>query len=231
MPRYSWDVEDILFEEDVRKMYDRANPNEAALISLLWLTGARPGEIALLKVQDVTYSSDKLSILLKTLKRRKGGEFKVKERTLGFSRTTGFNTNIYIETIVSHVSKLPNDSETKVLGYTTRWMEKKINKLGEEAIGKKLSPYHFRHSVMTWLAKNGYTMDRLKYFKGSTLQSVEPYIHAQPQLIKIENMRRSRAPIPKEEPKKEEEPEQVQESEQTTEEDGKDGNVELQKSG
>jgi site-specific recombinase XerD len=194
MPRYNFDVKDfLLFEEDVRKMYDMANNNEAVLISILWLTGARPGEIAILNVPDVTYTPDLLKIRLKTLKKGKGGDFAVTERTLEFERPKGMDVNIYIETIINHVAKLPNNEGSRVLPYTTRWAEKHITKLGTEALGKQLTPYHFRHSVMTWLAKKRWTLDQLKYFKGAnSLRSIEPYIQAVPQVINMENLKRAR---------------------------------------
>jgi len=194
MPRYNFDVKDfLLFEEDVRKMYDMANKNEAVLIAILWLTGARPGEMALLRTTDVTYSADKLKVRLKTLKKGKGGDFKVAERTLEFERAAGMDTNIYIETIINHVSTLPNNDETRVLPYTTRWAEKHITKLGLAVMDKPITPYHFRHSVMTWLAKKRWTLDQLKYFKGAnSLRSIEPYIQAVPQVIKLENLKRQK---------------------------------------
>lgn len=202
MPKYKWNIENILFEEDVKGMYDKAkNKHEAALVSLLWITAARPGEIKKLTTEDIRYSSDKLSLLLQTLKKGRGKDFKVRERTLDFVRPSGLNTNIYIETIINYISGLPVDRETLVLKFTTRWMEKVVTRLGMETLKQYVSPYHFRHSTMTWLAKAGYTPDMLKYFKGAeSLASVDPYIHAIPQVVNLENIRRSRKAFPQSKP-------------------------------
>ena len=69
----------------------------------------------------------------------------------------------------------------------------KLNTLGMKALGKELSPYHFRHSVITWLARHGATIEQLMYFKGArSLSGIAPYLHAVPSVIKLENLRRSR---------------------------------------
>ena len=82
-----------------------------------------------------------------------------------------------------------------MLAYSTRWMEKLINRLGLEAIGKKISPYHLRHSVFTWLARNGWDAYAIKYWKGAaTLASVEEYIHARPQVVELEYLHRELHP-------------------------------------
>jgi integrase len=192
MPRYSWKIEEILFEEDVRAIYDLADgPEVRALISLLWLTGARPQEILNLKPENFFISNDQLAITLETLKLGQGKEFKVRERTLKFSRPTGLSVNIYLETIISFLEKIPIGS--RVLDYSERWAEIKINKLGEKAINKKICPYHFRHSVFSWMIKNGATVSDVMYFKGArSVASVSPYLHALPYLTKLESMDRRR---------------------------------------
>jgi len=199
MPKYKWKIEELLFEEDVRNIYDHARLNdERVLVSLLWLTGARPAELMRSKanekkgitIDEFKINTNSLEITLKTLKRGTKDNFQVKQRNLVFERGTK-QQNIYIETIINHIKSLLPESE--LLPYTTRWGEKVINRLGREAIGKPISPYHFRHSVMTWLMQNGKSELEVQYFKGaSSLAGVRPYLHAKPNVIRLENLRRNR---------------------------------------
>jgi len=194
MPRYSWKIDDLIFEEDAREIYNRATRDkEAVLISLLWITGARPAELAELKREKVYYDSGKLSLTIATKKLGEGGAFKIRERTLAFDRPGGLNTNIYIETIIKYCVALP--PEALLIPYTTRWMENTVTKLSKAAIGKTLSPYHFRHSCLTWMATNGATVADLMQFKGAlSAMSIGMYMHAKPFVVSLQNQRRSRSP-------------------------------------
>lgn len=196
MPRYNWNVNDTLFEEDVRKMYDKAaRPETKALISILWLTGARPEELIRLKKENFVIGSEKVDITIKTMKLGKEteGDFKVRERILTFKRTLGFDTNIYLETLLNYVMAI-QQPDGRLFDYSTRWVLLQITNISKEVLGKQVTPYHFRHSVMTWLAKNGAMPAELMHFKGAaSLNSVTPYITAIPYMVNLENMRRSRA--------------------------------------
>ncbi len=194
MPRYSWDIKDLVFEEDVRKMYEKAdNKREAVLVSILWVAGPRPAEIKELKKENFRISENQVSITIATKKLGKDGKFKVKDRTLDFPRTLGVAANLYMETIVQWVQSLQPD--TFVLDYTTKWQENTINDLGTKAVGKRLCPYHLRHSVMTWLARNGATVEQIAHFKGGTVASALQYLHAVPYVVQLENLRRGRNQI------------------------------------
>ena len=192
MPKYSWDIKDILFEEDVKAIYNLAKSQEQRVfVSELWITAGRPEEILKLKPEDFVISPDELHITLKTLKLRKGGAFDTDTRTLKFNRPRGENLNIYIETIIDWVLKAKPQAD--IIPYTSRWGELLINRLGEQTIGKKICPYHFRHSVLSWLAKNGASVSELMHFKGArSIQSVQCYLHAVPYLVKLETMDRRR---------------------------------------
>lgn len=202
MPRYNFDISNILFEEDVKKMYDATKKRqEALLISLCWLTGGRPSEIVKgtlrvgLKKDNIILTDDNLSITLKTLKRNKkdNKQFDYDKRTLSFSRPHGLDENIYIETIANYINAV--DEDRFLLPYSTRWAELTLNRIGNQQLGKLLTPYHFRHSVMSWLSANGFSVPELAAFKGAKdWRSVQPYIHARPQIIEYQNMNRSKTP-------------------------------------
>lgn len=195
MPKYSWNISDILYEEDVRKIYESATTREQrVLVSLLWITAARPKEILNLKREDFLISEDIVEVRVETLKLKDTEKFQDKYRTPKFERNPASNMNIYLETIVDWV--LDAAPGGFILPRTTRWAELQINKLGEKAIGKKICPYHFRHSVLSWLAKEGYSVPALMHFKGArSIKSVEPYLHAVPYLVKLSGMDRRRIRI------------------------------------
>lgn len=194
MPRYSWDINELIFEEDARKMYDCADSEiKRVLISLMWVTGARTHELTILQKKDiqVDHEKEKLNIRIKTLKLKKKTNFQIDHRTLSFDRKLGTEANIYLETIIRYIAKL--DPDSKLISYTDRWVEQQANKIGEKALNKKLCPYHFRHSVLTWLAYNGAQLPELMHFKGArSIRGVLPYIHARPMVVKLENQRRNR---------------------------------------
>lgn len=190
MPKYSSDISYILSDAEVKGMYLKAHTqNEALLISLLWLTAARPNELLLIKREDITYSDTELSIKVKTLKLGQGKDFMVKERVLTFERTLGVDAVPYIETIINRARF--TDPGVLLLARGMRWAEKAINRVSMEVLNKPLSPYHFRHSVLTWLGRKGYSSLDIQYFKGSkTLASVEPYLHAKPFTLRAKDLRR-----------------------------------------
>lgn len=189
MPRYKFNIKHILFDEDVEAMFKKAStPKERISITLLWLTGARPSEAIEIKKQDVEILEDRVRITIPTLKLGSNEKFRIEKRTLEFER----GDNKFLNYLISYVLNLKNPTD-RLIPYTIRWLEMKINQIGKQAIDKEISPYHFRHSVMTWLARKGATIDQLMYFKGArSLKSISPYIHAIPTLIKLENLRRSR---------------------------------------
>lgn len=189
MGEYLWDVkEHLLFDEEVKQMFDLCKTNHERLaVALMWRTGARPMEMIgeALKPKQINYTDTQVEVVLKTLKLGKGGRFKVMDRPLQFERPSGLEQDIYVETIVSMAGKtLP---EEPLLPNGKRWLERLCNRLGVEVLGREISPYHFRHSRMTWLARNGATLDQLKHFKGSAdYRSIWNYINAQPFVIKAQ---------------------------------------------
>ena len=196
MPKYGWKIDELIFEEDAKAMYKHAkNEKETVLISLLWTTGARPEELHMLKREKVEFNDQTLLLTIPTKKLGKEGTFKIRERPLEFARPNGLDTNIFIETIIKYAKDLP--PETFLLPNTTRWQENVVNRLSQAAMGKKLCPYHFRHSVMSWMAHSGATIEQLMHFKGAlSVMSVSPYLHAKPYIVVLATQRRTRgAPI------------------------------------
>lgn len=191
MPKYSWRINDLIYTEDTLLMFKAASSiYERSLIAVLWITGARTEEVLALTTDNITYDSFKVEVRLNTLKLGIG-KFAVQERTLSFKRPSGLEQNLYLETILTHLQALPK--ETRLFPYTSRWAEKVINRLGERAIGKRIAPYHFRHSVLSHMAAQGANVPELMHFKGAKdAKSVSTYLHARPYMVDLANQRRAR---------------------------------------
>lgn len=198
MPKYRHDIRDTLFDEDVRKIFNRTkNEYERVLVSLCWLTGARPAEIIDIHKEDINFDENQIAIRIRSLKRGNDGTFDTMKRILILPRPSGTDALTdpsfkYIETVINYVKGLP--PESKLIPYTKRWAQLAVSRMGMEALEKPISIYHFRHSVMTRLAEAGMTTRDIKYYKGAKDErSVSSYDHARPQVIQPQHMRRSKA--------------------------------------
>jgi len=185
MPRYKVCIDHIIDDKEVLQMLDvLTSIRDRALISFLWLTGARPSEVIEVKKEDIIVEPFKVQFKIPTKKLDKSKGFKIKHRILEYNRPR-MPPNPFIEAIVIHHRTI-NDGAI-VFNMTTRNIEYIVNKASTKALGYALAPYNFRHSRMTKLARLGYDAIDLKYFKGSkSIKSVEPYLHGKPFLVKNE---------------------------------------------
>lgn len=192
MPKYAWDIKNILYEEDVRAMYKQGRDGyERLAVSLLWTTGGRTSELTQISKEDVIYNDSNVAIILKTLKLGRSKGFAIDKREIQFKRPRGIDANIYLETVINH-SKLAHQGDL-ILPYTARWVSLVTNRLGMATLGKPVAPYHFRHSVLSHMAASGATIDQLKHFKGAKdIQSIAMYLHARPFMVEMELQRRER---------------------------------------
>lgn len=198
MPIYTESIKLVLYEEDLRRMW-QATPyeSERVVLSLLWYTGARPAEIMPLKRKNVNWGIDAngmdfFEIKLETKKLAKAIGFVVNERVLQSSRPLGRKANVYVETIIRWCRKLDLEDYVIVGGRTTRWLNKVMHKLSKPA-GHVWSAYHMRHSVFTHMARCGADVPTLMHWKGASHpSSVLRYVHAMPTYINLENQRRER---------------------------------------
>lgn len=191
MPRYGHPITDIINEAAARAVYSKArDAADQVLVSLEWLTGARPSEILELEKEDVTIEPEQITIMLNTKKTHATGErFVMTKRTLQFTRPIGDEMNVFVECIVAYCEKVQPGN--KLLYRTTRWAELRINRLGMLALGKSLSPYHFRHSAMSRESAAAHGRAELMHYKGAKdPRSVDPYEHAMPYLVKVAKEKR-----------------------------------------
>jgi site-specific recombinase XerD len=196
MPVYKHDINDLLSEEDAENVLRECESlREQALVSILWGAGARPSEVLELKTSDIIIYEDEktgeevvqFSFVTKKLGSRKlkSGDFFVEKRTLKFIRPKPptYYPNIFLEIILKFKDMLessPVEDET-LFPFSKRTMERYISKWGLAALGKPISPYHFRHSACSREAASGKGLNELMHFKGSrTVDSVRPYVHVMP---------------------------------------------------
>ena len=174
---YKTNINDVIYAEDSYRMWKVCkNDQERLLVSVLWLFGPRVMEALVLKKEDIQVNDDSLLVRFPTLKL--GAGFYPNRRKLMIKRSPGIGNGLYIEFIIEYSNTLlPSD---KLFLFTKRWAEKVIGKISLKALGKPLSPMHFRHSRMTHMGASG-TMGagELKYWKGSkNISSVNDYLAA-----------------------------------------------------
>lgn len=192
MPKYSYNIKETLYGEDIARLYEAAKTQEKkTLIAILWVICPRPSEIAEILKEDIFFDGKLLRIRLHTKKLGAEGAFAVSERTLEIEYSENEESGTYIKRIVEEADAL--QPTQRMFPKTTRWQELTINELGIEALGKKISPYHLRHSLLTIMASKGCTPDQLMYFKGAaSVKSVLPYINATPVRITVAMQRKDR---------------------------------------
>jgi integrase len=179
MPEYTKDISHIVTYNETESMIKgRPSLRDKALISLLYLTGSRPGEIVLnrkanegFKKTDITFDGKFVILKIKTLKLGKRGKnkgkFIIDERELEIPKKAPFMNHI-----LRWQKKCQNEFLFEIS--TTR-----VWQIIDKASDKRLTPYNFRHSRFTKLRKLGASKDDLMEFKGAKdIRSVEPYLHA-----------------------------------------------------
>jgi site-specific recombinase XerD len=193
MPKYNTPIDYTIYEKEVSALYNAGTTlQQRLLVSLCWITGARTSELIDIKKEDILFNDDFVIITIRTLKLgdRETGKFKIRQRGLRFTRPKN-PKNIYLETIIKFSERL--EERDTLLKYKQRWCIKTLHKLGQKAIGKDISVYHFRHSICTQLAMNGASIPEIMYFKGAiSLNGVTPYIHAKPMIFKLEQFNRDK---------------------------------------
>lgn len=178
MPRLITNKNTRLWDNQVIIMLGKAKTaEEKALLALYWLTGARTGEILSLETTDFHIFKDKVILAMRTKKSGRGEKTDL-PRTLELKRApigevilelnglNGSSDPSYIEWVVNYVLILRNTQIEKLFTKTPRWAEKTINRLGEKAIGQRVSPYHFRASFVFHAINLGNEKDEVREWLG-----------------------------------------------------------------
>jgi site-specific recombinase XerD len=168
--------EDLLTEEDIKKMIDCAKKNrDKAIVALLWDIGARIGEIGNLRIKHIKFDE-------------RGATVNLKGKT-GYRRVRAVFSVEYLQAwLLEHPDRNNADAPLwttfdskenlmKPLHYNP--ISLKIKRLAMEAgINKKIHPHLFRHSRATYMAKF-LTEAQMNVYFGWTLSSGMPaiYVH------------------------------------------------------
>jgi len=194
MPRYKQNINETLFEEDAYRLFKIADTEtKKIMICLAWITGARPSELREIKFENILYTKEYITIRVNTKKLGKG-DFKVDYRNLTLIRNSTTEESLYIEFLIDYIKRYNGSKEDFVLPMAESTMRKYINKISKEAIGKEITMYHLRHSVMTHLASTGKIGIReLMTWKGtSSMNSVATYLNARPFVLNMKGISRSK---------------------------------------
>jgi len=166
--------EKLLTEEDVQKLVDAArNPRDRALISLIWETGARPGEYLDLKVGDIEDRENGKKVLVsgKTGPRRLPLVSSVPHlnRWIAFHPANGDpEAPLWCRLDGNRHERIDYD-----------YFRNLLREIAERAgVDKPMYPYAFRHARATYLANRLMEAQLCQYFgwvQGSKLPST--YVH------------------------------------------------------
>jgi len=188
---------DLVTEEEVQKIIDTyPDIQHKALISVLYDSACRVGEIVKLKRKDVVCKDGLWTISV-------DGKTGVRNVPLTLSV-------VYFAPWFNELHPAKKDGEAPVfISFSHKdWYKPMVERsIGREAvwtilqqgvdasqIGKKVHPHLLRHSRLTWLADHGMTENMMRIFAGWTPGSNMPaiYIHTNPQkvndkIIEIQN--------------------------------------------
>lgn len=154
--------EDLLTKEDIEKLVDAAeNPRDKALISLLYETGCRIGEIASLQIKNISFDEYGAVLIVngKTGMRRVRIIVSVHYLTTWLEHhTEKQNPNAYVWTKLTREHGKPMDYDT---------IRCQIAKIAHKAgVKKRVNPHSFRHARATELAKMGLNEVQMSAYLG-----------------------------------------------------------------
>jgi integrase len=132
--------EDYVPYPTLKKLVDVADGIDKVMVTLLLTTGARLGEICLIKYGDFTQENDEtISIELITLKGRKQAQ-----------RTLNISPEWAVKIIKAELDKKPS-AGTMVWDGTPEKLRQRIYAVADKAGVKGVHPHTFRHALATYL--------------------------------------------------------------------------------
>ena len=166
---------DLLLEEDIQKLITTADhPRDKALISMLWESGARIGELGNLSLKNVVF--DKHGVVISV--RGKTGSRKIRLVASTPYLSTWINNHPFKKDKNSPLwINVGTTNRNKVMNYGTIRM--RLCRLFAKAeIQKKHNPHLFRHSRATFMANHLTEFQMNQYFgwiQGSDMPAT--YVH------------------------------------------------------
>jgi len=171
MPKYKKEINRIVNKEDAENMINNVSRlRDKFIIAIHYLTGARPSEIIELKKKDILSTRGYILIRLSTKKLGKSNKFTLEKRVLEINKSAPF-----IDIILRYLDRFNDEDFLINVSYTRVWQ------IIDKASNGEMTPYNFRHSRLTKLARLGASVDELMYWKGAkSIKSVAPYLRAKP---------------------------------------------------
>lgn len=183
MPRYKVMRTTIISEEETKQMVDMTSSlKDKAMLSFLYLFGARPSELRTLIRSDFHIKDEKLWVSIDTKKtRQREGKTPIvnTKRPIWTPLTESLSRNIisYLETCEHGVLVFNYGSSDKVANVI---IDRKI-----KSVNPNCCAYIFRHTRNTILARNGATDPQLVAWNGwSDSRPAGRYVHNSPELVK-----------------------------------------------
>lgn len=183
MPKYKKaDPSHIISRHELEDMLNvLRDPRDRALLVLLYVFGPRPSEVLEMTTEDVEVTPTSIVVRIPTKKIKSKDKFEVIKREIAINRP--HPRDWVLEELVNYVGMMKQvNPGGRLFTYNARqriWDV--VNRASTRALGYALTPYNFRHSRLTKLARSGATVDELMYWKGArSVKSVSPYLHARP---------------------------------------------------
>ena len=176
-------VREIITQEEVQKLYKKADILETIILNLGYGCGLRVSELVAVTKQDI-YLKENILIVPK-------GKFN-KRRIVPLTQKISDDLNDYLEQIQTNQTYfIINSKGTKMQEWTYNKMLKKLLqkiKIPQKRIDK-ITIHSLRHSIATHLLENGMELEKVRDFLGhSQLETTQTYTHiAMNQLINLKN--------------------------------------------
>ena len=176
-------VREIITQEEVQKLYEKADILETIILNLGYGCGLRVSELVAVTKEDI-YLKENILIVPK-------GKFN-KRRIIPLTQRISDDLSQYLEQIQNHQTYfIINSKGGKMQEWTYNKMLKKLLqkiKIPQKRIGK-ITIHSLRHSIATHLLENGMELEKVRDFLGhSQLETTQTYTHiSMNQLINLKN--------------------------------------------
>jgi len=172
----------ILSDEEIQKTFDVCeNKKHKAIISLMYGSGLRVGEVVNLKIEDV--DSKNMVIWIRQSKGKKDRMAILTEQTLFLLRD--YFLDYKPKTWLFNGQLLKTDSPGTVKKYTVKSIQQFVKQISERAgITKKVHPHLYRHGYCTGILDSGGDIHDVAVTAGhQSLKTSMGYIHSSPKYI------------------------------------------------
>lgn len=174
MPKIKTKRDDVMDEQEVLSTLKACNNSQVqALISLMWMTGARIGELKLLRAKDISNHDEFIYLDMPTLKTR--AKASIPKRRLKIPKG-----NVFYDFFKRWVNDNTFGADDFLFNYSEQWFWKKIKEANPETY-----PHFFRHSAATHLSKSVDAFTLKEWFGWKTMDMPMRYVHRKDAMEKV----------------------------------------------